>query len=118
MAALADAGTSAAAIHAATPRRRVMDLLTKGLGRSCRSPRVKAALAAILALLLFVPAASADPASYVTPLAGTLGSGFPMVGASVPFGLIQPGPDTGLPDGSQDPVNDRGYAFHEPATPR
>src|SRR3954451_7219501 len=113
MAALADAGTSAAAIHAATTRRRVMDLLTKGLGRSCRSPRVKAALAAILALLLFVPAASADPASYVNPLAGTLGSGFPMVGASVPFGLIQPGPDTGLPDGSQDPVNYCGYAFQD-----
>jgi predicted alpha-1,2-mannosidase len=59
--------------------------------------------------------ASADPAGYVNPLSGTLGSGFPMVGASVPFGLIQPGPDTSLADGSDDPVNYCGYAFQDPS---
>ena len=58
-------------------------------------------------------AAASDPASYVRPLSGTLGSGFPMVGASVPFGLIQPGPDTGLPDGSEDPVNYCGYGYQD-----
>src|ERR1044072_8329246 len=78
--------------------------------------RVLVAVAACaLAGLASAPAASAgtDPASYVRPLSGTLGSGFPMVGASVPFGLIQPGPDTGLPDGSEDPVNYCGYAFQD-----
>src|SRR3954467_7595954 len=58
--------------------------------------------------------AHADPASYVRPLSGTLGSGFPMVGASVPFGLIQPGPDTGLAAGSEDPVNYCGYGYQDP----
>src|SRR5215211_8112630 len=69
----------------------------------------------VAACALFGPAsASADPAQYVRPLSGTLGSGFPMVGPSVPFGLIQPGPDTALPDGSEDPVNYCGYAFQDP----
>src|SRR3954471_10491195 len=71
-------------------------------------------LLAIAACWLALPAtAGADPASYVRPLSGTLGSGFPMVGASVPFGLIQPGPDTALADGSEDPVNYCGYAFQD-----
>ncbi|HEX4734309.1 MAG TPA: GH92 family glycosyl hydrolase [Thermoleophilaceae bacterium] len=74
--------------------------------------RVLIAIAACA--LCLPPAASADPASYVRPLSGTLGSGFPMVGASVPFGLIQPGPDTGLPDGSEDPVNYCGYGYQDP----
>jgi putative alpha-1,2-mannosidase len=71
--------------------------------------------AAIAACVLALPgsAAAADPASSVRPLSGTLGSGFPMVGASVPFGLIQPGPDTGLADGSEDPVNYCGYGFQD-----
>ncbi|MFL5839080.1 MAG: GH92 family glycosyl hydrolase [Thermoleophilaceae bacterium] len=70
----------------------------------------------LLALLAFASpaAAQADPAQYVNPLSGTLGSGFPMVGASVPFGLIQPGPDTGLADGSEDPVNYCGYGYQDP----
>jgi predicted alpha-1,2-mannosidase len=51
---------------------------------------------------------------YVNPLSGTLGSGFPLVGASVPFGLIQPGPDTALADGSDDPVNYCGYGYQDP----
>lgn len=76
--------------------------------------RFAAALAAAGALALPATAA-ADPAQYVNPLSGTLGSGFPMVGASVPFGLIQPGPDTSLADGSDDPVNYCGYAFQDPA---
>jgi putative alpha-1,2-mannosidase len=78
--------------------------------------RFRAAL--VVAFCLCAPPASAsaaaDPASYVRPLSGTLGSGFPMVGASVPFGLIQPGPDTGLPDGSEDPVNYCGYGYQDP----
>jgi predicted alpha-1,2-mannosidase len=72
------------------------------------------ALAIALACALAIPAsAAADPAANVNPLAGTLGSGFPMVGASVPFGLIQPGPDTGLADGSEDPVNYCGYGYQD-----
>src|SRR3954468_5462699 len=59
-------------------------------------------------------APAGDLTQYVRPLSGTLGSGFPMVGASVPFGLIQPGPDTGLADGSEDPVNYCGYAYQDP----
>lgn len=70
---------------------------------------------AVAACALAIPAvASADPAQHVRPLSGTLGAGFPMVGASVPFGQIQPGPDTALPDGSDDPVNYCGYAFQDP----
>src|SRR5436190_21149685 len=56
-----------------------------------------------------------DLTQYVNPLSGTLGSGFPMVGASAPFGLIQPGPDTGLADGSEDEVNYCGYGYQDPA---
>ncbi|GAC1332392.1 MAG: GH92 family glycosyl hydrolase [Candidatus Dormibacteria bacterium] len=58
-------------------------------------------------------AASADTrdlTTYVNPLSGTLGAGFPMVGASLPFGMIQQGPDTGHP-GTADPVNYDGYAY-------
>lgn len=74
-----------------------------------------ALVAAACALALPASAlAASDPASYVRPLSGTLGSGFPMVGAGVPFGLIQPGPDTGLPDGSEDPVNYCGYGYQDP----
>ncbi len=72
-------------------------------------------LLAMLCVLVAPAAAGADPAGYVNPLAGTLGSGFPMVAASAPFGLIQPGPDTSLPDGSEDPVNYCGYGFQDPA---
>jgi putative alpha-1,2-mannosidase len=71
---------------------------------------------ALVACALALPAsatAASDPATSVRPLSGTLGSGFPMVGASVPFGLIQPGPDTGLPDGSEDPVNYCGYGYQD-----
>jgi predicted alpha-1,2-mannosidase len=69
-------------------------------------------------LLACVPAQAAaadnDLTRYVNPLSGTLGAGFPMVSAAVPFGLIQPGPDTALADGSQDPVNYDGYGWQDP----
>src|SRR4051812_33988529 len=75
---------------------------------------MRRALVAIAVCALALPVtASADPAQQVRPLSGTLGSGFPMVGASVPFGQIQPGPDTALADGSDDPVNYCGYAFQD-----
>src|SRR3954447_619015 len=75
---------------------------------------MRRALVAIAVCALVLPAtALADPASYVNPLSGTLGSGFPMVGASVPFGQIQPGPDTALADGSDDPVNYCGYGYQD-----
>jgi len=51
-----------------------------------------------------------DLTTYVNPLSGTLGAGFPMVGGHVPFGMIEPGPDTGHP-ATQDPLNYDGYAF-------
>ncbi|MFL5896610.1 MAG: glycoside hydrolase family 92 protein, partial [Thermoleophilaceae bacterium] len=79
-----------------------------------RVPRPIALLAGLALALPATAAAAPDSARYVNPLSGTLGSGFPMVGASVPFGLIQPGPDTGLPDGSEDEVNYCGYAFQDP----
>jgi putative alpha-1,2-mannosidase len=94
-----------------------MALTTKEGPHCCRFPDMRRIAAAIAACALALPApvsASADPASYVRPLSGTLGSGFPMVGASVPFGLIQPGPDTGLADGSEDPVNYCGYGYQDP----
>src|SRR5258708_2428292 len=53
---------------------------------------------------------SRDLTTYVNPLSGTLGAGFPMVGASLPFGMIQQGPDTGIPDAAN-PVNYDGYAY-------
>jgi len=53
-----------------------------------------------------------DLTAYVNPLSGTFGAGFPMVGASLPFGMIQQGPDTGHP-GTADPVNYDGYAYND-----
>ena len=72
-----------------------------------------AAAAAVLGAALPV-AASADPAAQVNTLDGTLGPGFPTVGAQLPFGMIQPGPDTAMPDGSQDPVDYTGYSYQDP----
>src|SRR5258705_13167707 len=74
---------------------------------------IAACALAMTALPAPASAAQPDRAQYVNPLSGTLGSGFPMVGASVPFGLIQPGPDTGLADGSEDPVAYCGYGFQD-----
>lgn len=59
------------------------------------------------------PTDSRDLTAYVNPLSGTFGAGFPMVGASLPFGMIQQGPDTGLP-GAANPVNYDGYAYTDP----
>ncbi|MHB8330061.1 MAG: glycoside hydrolase family 92 protein, partial [Acidimicrobiales bacterium] len=54
----------------------------------------------------------ADLTTLVNPLAGSMGSGFPMVGPTVPFGMVEPGPDTSLP-GAADPVNYDGYAWQD-----
>src|SRR5437588_68152 len=70
---------------------------------------------ATLVLAAIAPGARAeDLTSPVSTLSGSLGAGFPMVGASVPFGMIEPGPDTGLANGQQDPVNYDGYGYQDP----
>jgi predicted alpha-1,2-mannosidase len=80
-----------------------------------RSGRAWWALAAIAAAALAAPAAAAaDPAALVDTRDGSLGAGFPMVGASLPFGMIQPGPDTALANGQQDPVDYCGYSWQDP----
>jgi predicted alpha-1,2-mannosidase len=72
--------------------------------------------APLLAPLSAYPASAApaadgrDLTTYVNPLSGSLGAGFPMVGAFAPFGMIEPGPDTGHPV-AEDPVNYDGYAY-------
>ena len=58
--------------------------------------------------------AASDPASLVDTRDGSLGAGFPQVGAATPFGMVSPGPDTSLPDGSQDPVDYVGYSYQDP----
>lgn len=84
-------------------------------GRTWRVGLIAAVgLAAAISAGPLAPAASADPAGLVNTLNGSLGPGFPMVSAALPFGLIQPGPDTALPDGSQDPVNYDGYSYQDP----
>jgi putative alpha-1,2-mannosidase len=75
--------------------------------------RLAVALAATAALMA-PAAASADPAALVDTRDGSLGAGFPMVGASLPFGMIQPGPDTALANGQQDPVDYCGYSWQDP----
>ncbi|HVB26625.1 MAG TPA: GH92 family glycosyl hydrolase [Mycobacteriales bacterium] len=81
--------------------------------------RLSLAVAAGLVLLSSLPAvalprslADGDPVSAVNPLSGTAGAGFPFVGAMVPFGMIQAGPDTGVP-GQADPINYTGYAYQD-----
>ena len=70
--------------------------------------------AALVALFISAaPASAEDLTRQVNPLSGTLGSGFPMVGASRPFGMIQPGPDTALANGEPDEVNYCGYAWQD-----
>jgi predicted alpha-1,2-mannosidase len=76
--------------------------------------RCLAAALALAAGLAVAPPACADPASLVNTLNGTLGPGFPTVSAQLPFGMIQPGPDTALPDGAQDPVDYTGYSYQDP----
>ncbi|MGI8607862.1 MAG: GH92 family glycosyl hydrolase [Candidatus Dormibacteria bacterium] len=58
------------------------------------------------------PADTRDLTAYVNALSGTLGPGFPMVGGHLPFGMIEPGPDTGHP-GTADPLNYDGYAYQD-----
>src|SRR3954447_12910036 len=67
----------------------------------------------LAALGCAAPARAEDLATQVNPLSGTLGSGFVFVGASRPFGMVQAGPDTGLPNG-EDPVTYVGYGYQDP----
>src|SRR5947209_7613219 len=86
-----------------------------------RKARLRPFLAMLAALPLLAPnlarpALAATPVDnrdltkLANPLAGTLGPGFPMVAAHVPFGMIEPGPDTGMP-GAENPVNYCGYSY-------
>jgi predicted alpha-1,2-mannosidase len=74
----------------------------------------KAAVALAAAALAAPASAAADPAALVDTRDGSLGAGFPMVGAAAPFGMIQPGPDTALANGQQDPVDYCGYSYQDP----
>ncbi|MHB8594680.1 MAG: GH92 family glycosyl hydrolase, partial [Acidimicrobiales bacterium] len=58
-------------------------------------------------------AGAPDLTRYVNPLAGSLGPGFPFVGAALPFAMATPGPATMLPTGP-DPVNYVGYGYQDP----
>lgn len=49
--------------------------------------------AALLALLIAVPAAAQRPVERVDPFIGTDGTGHTFPGSSMPFGMVQPGPD-------------------------
>ena len=80
-------------------------------------PALTAALLVALTGLGAAPARAAaasgdtrDLAALVNPLAGSAGPGFPMVAASRPFGMMQAGPNTGLP-GTEDQVNYDGYSY-------
>jgi predicted alpha-1,2-mannosidase len=55
------------------------------------------------------------PAALVDTRDGSLGGGFPEVAAGVPFGMISPGPDTAMPQGTQDPVDYVGYSYQDPS---
>jgi putative alpha-1,2-mannosidase len=69
------------------------------------------AVATLLCLGLLAPlvaAPAAAPADEVDPFLGTLGGGNVFPGPSLPFGYLQPGPDTG--PGS----NAGGYKFNKP----
>ena len=57
--------------------------------------------------------AGEDLTTLVSPLAGSLGAGFPTVAGGVPFGMVTPGPATSIPSGD-DPVNYVGYAYQDP----
>ena len=63
--------------------------------------RTLATLAVVTAALggALAPAAAADPAALVNPLNGTLGPGFPSVGAGLPFGRqLLPAQEAGCPN--------------------
>jgi predicted alpha-1,2-mannosidase len=66
-----------------------------------------------LGLAAAAPATAEDLTPLVHPLSGSLGAGFPTVGAFQPFGMVAFGPDTGLP-GGEDPVDYTGYGFQDP----
>jgi len=87
---------------------------------SRRAPTIRTGLlaAALTATAMLAGPMSAaratGPAGLVDTRNGTLGPGFPMVGASAPFGMIQPGPDTSLVNGQPDPVDYCGYSYQDP----
>ncbi|MFL5823492.1 MAG: GH92 family glycosyl hydrolase, partial [Solirubrobacteraceae bacterium] len=78
-----------------------------------RSRPYLAAAAAVALCGAVAGPASADPAALVNTRNGTLGPGFPTVGAAVPFGMVQPGPDTVLANGSPDDLNYTGYSYQD-----
>ena len=43
-----------------------------------------------------IAAAAVDPVEFVDPFIGTSGNGHTTPAAAYPFGMLQPGPDTGL----------------------
>src|SRR3954470_7519417 len=93
---------------------------SRGQGSPARNVPVRvrhllAPLVACLAglLLAVAPARAEDLTTLVHPLSGTLGSGFPFVGAARPFGMVQAGPDTGMA-GGEDPVTYVGYGYQDP----
>ena len=56
---------------------------------------MKTAWAALGVFLCGVAAAASDPAAFVNPFIGTSGKGHCNPCAACPFGMVQPGPDTG-----------------------
>src|SRR2546421_10002173 len=61
---------------------------------ACWTRRGAAPVASLVLALSFAAPARADLAGYVNPLAGTAGQGATFPGASGPFGMVQPSPDT------------------------
>jgi predicted alpha-1,2-mannosidase len=87
------------------------------MSRRAATIRTGLAAVALAAAALAGPisdAAATGPAGLVDTRNGSLGPGFPMVGASAPFGMIQPGPDTTLVNGQEDPVDYCGYSYQDP----
>jgi predicted alpha-1,2-mannosidase len=80
---------------------------------SVASPKQSAPQSAAIGTRAAQATDNRDLTTYVNPLAGTLGAGFPMVGGYVPFSMIQPGPDTGYP-GADDPFTYDGYMYEDP----
>ncbi|WP_165390724.1 GH92 family glycosyl hydrolase [Pseudoduganella lutea] len=66
--------------------------------------------AALLYCLLTYDAAAKEPVDQVDPFIGTLGEGNVFAGATLPFGFLQPGPDTGPGSGAS------GYKHDKPIT--
>jgi predicted alpha-1,2-mannosidase len=74
------------------------------------TPARGTAVAAATLILGSVPALSAGVTAYVDPFIGTAGTGHTFPGASVPFGMVAPSPDTA--DSGWDSAS--GYQYHAP----